>query len=112
MMTKTEATKRAAALRKRMKGTGWKQRVWENLGWQYEVTNGPLSVFSVSNHGNEEFSCMLSDNVSDSTYGCILFHSVGCNKDPNKAVLAEVKGARKVANKLGEAVAFAEKVMA
>ncbi len=37
------ATKRAAALAKRM-GAGWEPDVWENLGWHYRVTNGIATV--------------------------------------------------------------------
>ena len=36
------ATKDAGALAQRL-GDGWKPRVWENLGWHWEVTKGAVS---------------------------------------------------------------------
>lgn len=38
-----QATKEADALAARM-GDGWEPRVWENLGWHYEVTKGIASI--------------------------------------------------------------------
>lgn len=37
------ATRKADALAK-MLGEGWKPRVWENMGWFYEVHNGILEI--------------------------------------------------------------------
>jgi hypothetical protein len=36
MMNKQEAERAAAKLLRRM-GPGWKPRIWENLGWHFEV---------------------------------------------------------------------------
>jgi len=44
----TRAKASAAALAKRL-GRGWKPRVWENLGWHYEVLD-PSKMLRVSCH--------------------------------------------------------------
>lgn len=38
-----KAVKDSKALAKKL-GKGWKPRVWENLGWHWEVTKGLLTV--------------------------------------------------------------------
>ena len=47
MMNKQEAEERGQALLKRMKGKGWKLRVHENIGWHYNVWNGPAAVYAI-----------------------------------------------------------------
>lgn len=41
--TEESCTRKAAALCKKL-GKGWKPRVWENLGWHWEVQKGNLWV--------------------------------------------------------------------
>jgi hypothetical protein len=88
-MTKAEATEAAQALKKRMKGRGWKIRVWDNIGWHFAVQNGPLNVHQCG----DKYSCLLGDGVS----GCGLWHSAhdGCfDPDPNKVVRVTIERAK------------------
>ena len=92
MRTKQEAEREGKKLLKRMKGKGWKLRVHENIGWHYNVWNGPAAVYpSVDGM----FHCLLADRDCEGT-GCgnnnwtTNFHS----KDPNEVVEHEVASAR------------------
>ena len=94
-MTKQEATRRGRQLLRRMEGTGWKLRVWENIGWHYEVQNGGISI--------DEMRCCDGRNVylaylheGDTHGGGSAFWHTGreCG-DPNLAVWAQLKHAQK-----------------
>lgn len=60
------ATEQAAALAERM-GDGWKPRVWENLGWHWQVFKGKtryhagLAEIHPANDGT--FSAWINSNV-------------------------------------------------
>jgi len=56
-----EATKRGEALAKLL-GDGWKPRVWENMGWFYEVTNGILEVKTNRRRGKTTYSAWCQSN--------------------------------------------------
>jgi hypothetical protein len=56
-MTKIEATKAGKVLLKKL-GKGWRLRVWENHGWHYSATRGPIAVHT---HGAEYFALIDSD---------------------------------------------------
>ncbi len=47
------------ALAKRL-GNGWKVRVWENLGWHWEVTNKVLRV----SRSDNSYSCMIEPHYA------------------------------------------------
>jgi len=104
-MLKADATKKGKALLKRMRGKGWKLHVWENLGWNYSVENGPLSVSPAS---RTEFFCLLSDDVRYTCGGLAMWTTDFKSSDPNKAVAHAAASARKVVNRLEKAVSFAE----
>jgi len=85
-MTKAEATQKAKVLLARMKGTGWKIRVFENLGWHYGVETDRLSVRGTEING--DYFCLLKPHFT-------FFGAVGRSKtDPNKAVQATLRNAR------------------
>lgn len=45
----------------------WKLRVWENLGWHYDLRHGPISLSESSGGG---YFCMVSESIeSDGTGG-------------------------------------------
>ena len=109
-MTKQEAIEKGKALLARMKGKGWKLRVWGNIRWHCSVRNGPVEVYANS-HGKEEFSCLMSDVLDDGHGGSMLWDDNFYSKDPNKVVMRQVKKARKRVDELDMVVRFVEEVM-
>ena len=111
-MTKQEATKEGKALLARMKGSGWKVRVWENLGWRCSVYNGPIEVYVGFYNDEVEFSCLMGDMLEDDPgMGSMLWHDSFHSKDPNKVVKRQVKKAREKVDELDMVVRFVEEVM-
>jgi hypothetical protein len=72
------AVKKANALAKRM-GPGWKPRVWENLGWFYEVEKGKHLRISPPHWKNGVYTAWVE--TSPISYQFIEHH-----KDPKKAL--------------------------
>lgn len=104
--TKTEAQEAGKALLARMKGTGWKLDVWENLGWQCSVRNGPVQI-----HDHRgEYSCLVSDDLKDPAGGNGEWTTNFSSKDPNKAAAHEIRSARRHLNRYTKAVEFAENI--
>lgn len=57
----TRANASAAALAKRL-GIGWKPRVWENLGWHYEVLDSS-KILRVSRYGDTYTAAILNGTL-------------------------------------------------
>jgi hypothetical protein len=55
---KHDAEREAKNLLALLKGTGWKTRVWENMGWHYAAYSGPVQVYPAS-AGDNRFWCMI-----------------------------------------------------
>lgn len=93
--TKAQAMKKAKALKKRMKGKGWKTRVWENLGWHYEVHNKGLTVHvDWDDDDGDSYSTLLSsDGIPGG--GETYWTENKSFSDPNKAVERQLKTAQK-----------------
>lgn len=53
-----KAVAEANALVLRMKGSGWKPRVWENLGWHYEVHAGPVALHNNTHNGKTMYGVL------------------------------------------------------
>jgi hypothetical protein len=98
-------------LLKKMKGKGWRLRVWENIGWHYCVINGPVQVYPLSS-SHTEYHCLVSSN-SVSRGGCGIWTSPKniSFDDPNTAVRTEVENAKRVVTQLVNAVKEAEKAV-
>lgn len=109
MKTKAQAEEAAKSLIKKMNGKGWKLRMWQNIGWHYEIRNGPIAVSPCYPEG--KFSCKLSDSLEDSYGGSLIWANNFSSKDPNKAVMHEIKNARKELNLIIDAVRFVENIM-
>ena len=112
-INKKEATERGTRLLKRMKGKGWKLRVYENMGWWYTVYNGPITVCE---HTPGRFSTLMLEKVPSDTFcggvGSHLWYSeTRTFKDPNRAVKYQVKLARKRANVILDAVEYVEAIV-
>ena len=117
MLTKEQAEQRGNLLFNKMRGEGWKLRVWENLGWQYEVKNGAMSVTPCSlgeaPDGSEDiqFCLMGTDKDDDMSSGHMGWETDFISTDPNEVVLVQVKRAREVLNGYIAAVTHIEDVM-
>jgi len=108
MQTKAGAEKEGKALLKRMKGKGWKLKVWENIGWWYRVHNGPVAVYPTT---KDRFFCLLNDNVKVACGGLATWTDDFRSKDPNRAVSHQVKFAREVLDRMEKAVCYVEGVI-
>lgn len=76
----------ADALVARLKGTGWKPVIHENLGWHYRAVSGPVQVYPTNLPG--KFWCMIGSEPKDSMGGSGLWtpQNTPSFKDPNRAV--------------------------
>lgn len=103
---KVDAEVAANALKKKMKGKGWKTHVWENMGWFFDVTNGPITILETVGG----YLAMIGDNGSGN--GCW----TGCQScerftDPNRAAYFAVRRARKQLDECIKIVKAGEKVV-
>jgi len=57
--TKASATAAGKAAQAKLPGKDWKLTVWENLGWHWNLQQGPLLLFSHLYKGKERFSTMF-----------------------------------------------------
>lgn len=96
MKTKREATAAGKKLLSRMKTSGWKLRVWENMGWHYALENYGMSI----HQDNPKETCSVLFSLDPEGPGG---SSIWCDKkqykDPNKAVERQMELARNYANK-------------
>lgn len=105
-MTKAEATKEGKALLARMKGVGWKLRVWENCGWHYSVLLGTIYVYGSPGC----FNVLFSADKKIPGAGEIFWTTRGEHyKDPNRAVEMQLKCARTFVNKCSKAIEDVER---
>ena len=99
MSLKTEKEARVAA-RKCAKelGTGWRFRLWKNDGWNWNVTRGPVSVWS-SNRGG--FFALISDDPVKPDSGLLMWSDDGKpSESPRQAVLQAVRAMEPVADQI------------
>jgi hypothetical protein len=67
-----DAVKNAKALAKKL-GYGWKTRVWENMGWHYSVSNGPISLSGYGPYYGSRgasYLCLIDNNMETRHGGC------------------------------------------
>jgi hypothetical protein len=65
------------------KGKGWRLRVWENLGWHFNLQRGYASI---SESFGGEYYCLITDDPSHLGSGCGAWHDPGGScKTPWKA---------------------------
>jgi hypothetical protein len=107
------AVRDADALVKKLRGTGWRAVVWENLGWHFRAVSGPVQVYGnrCGPRGILRYSCLISDQLEVSVGGSVLwttkdkFHS-----DPNQAVEHELRSAHEALLRIGSVVLVATRV--
>ena len=105
MMSKAQAGRGAKALRRKLKGKGWKIDVWENMGWHYCLTLGPLKVCKNGWHNTHT---TLMSATEDCAGGSYLWLVQGSFKDPNGAVRAQINKARQTVDRLNALVKSVE----
>jgi len=93
-MTKHEATQQGRRLLRRMEGTGWKLRVWENIGWHYEVQNGGIEIYVSTVFRTPRYSVLLHEGDTPGG-GSIFWYTNRDFHDPNLAVMAQLLHAQK-----------------
>lgn len=116
MLKKREAEILGKRLLKQMKDKGWKLHIWENLGWHYCITNGPLSIYG-DEHGTVDekdgFSILMCDEPDRAHAGSMLW-SLGegrHSKIPRVILKRQVDEARKRLNVIIAAVEKAERIL-
>lgn len=94
-LSKLQAVTRGRALLARMRGQGWRLRVWQNLGWHYQCSNGTLHVY-VSLPSRGDALARYWTLMGYDSGGRTELTQPGCPNftDPNAAVLAQVRFAR------------------
>lgn len=103
---KMSAEAAANALKKKMKGKGWKTEVWENMGWNYHVKNGPITV--IEYRGTYTATIGEDGNGNGCWTGC-----KACERftDPNRAVFYAVRRARRQLDECIKIVKIGEKIV-
>ncbi len=92
-----EAHRKAYALAERMTGNAWSIRVWENLGWHYEI---------IRENRATGFRCSIMERLNPDGTGhyVVYFNSrpqiITKGNDPNAALAEAVQEARRMANTL------------
>ena len=97
MKTEKQAQQAGQLLLGKMRGTGWKLRVWENLGWHYSVSAGPVCVHESADGG---FFALVSDDPEKAGPGASFWTRPGGYTDPNRAVRAAVRRAVELTTRL------------
>lgn len=103
------AHREANATLRKLKTRGWEVRVWENIGWHWQLTNRlcgmSLSPFHIrkgqlitatrrARKSFTEFGCMMHDgDVKNESAGSMQFSHFKYFKDPNTAVAEMFKEA-------------------
>lgn len=102
------AVRDADALVRRLRGSGWRPVVWENLGWHFRAVSGPVQVYGDrrGRGGRLRYSCMVADRLEENAGGSTIWTDPGRGHyaDPNEAVDAEVRAAFEGAMRVGIAV--------
>lgn len=102
--SKTAAIDLGRRLLKRMKGRGWQLRVWQNLGWHYMVRKGTIQVY-VSAFGRNGITYHTMMGYENAGRPELSIPNDPRFKDPNQAVAAQVRFARKIIARLQADVA-------
>lgn len=104
------AQKDAKKLLAKMRGKGWKIRVHENLGWHYQVYYGGMNVYA-SGSGGRKYWVLFNTHDGIGAGDMRWSNSGHYSSDPNKAVAAVLRRAKKEAKKDLAAVESIEKMM-
>ena len=97
-MDELTARRHGKVLLRRMKGTGWKLEVWENLGWHYCVVNGNLTVYASEYMDGISYTALLGDEGPHA--GLPLWSSHFSSKDPNEVARNQLEIAEDTVKRL------------
>ena len=111
MMTKTEAEKVGQELLDKMKDKNWKLRVWQNLGWHCEISNGPISISYHPENQNPYLILMSDDPRRSGTGAGIWTMGKSSFKDPLICIKKQVEVARKRVDLIYSTVLVAENIL-
>ena len=95
--TKKDAKAFGTKILKVLKGTGWKMRIWENIGWHVTWHLGRVRLLANNGRNGPRFWCLVSDD-DEGIGGSMLWTIHTEYKDPNTAVKKHLKHAIGVAS--------------
>jgi hypothetical protein len=106
------AVRDAGNLLKKLRGSGWKAVVWENIGWHFKAVSGTVQVYGdrLAEDGKLRYTCLISDSVSNPVGGSMLWTDEcpeRCHGDPNEAVASMFRAAVSATVRLVEAIGSA-----
>lgn len=106
---KDDAEREVRNLIAKLKGKGWKPRVWENIGWHYSAFSGPVQVYPFGM--GDSFWCMVGPRSKDNVGGAGFWtpSRTKCFKDPNRAVRDAMRYVYEFADQVNQTIAAAEK---
>lgn len=109
---RSDAEREARNLVAKLKGKGWKPRVWENIGWHFKAMSGPVQVYP-SAVGDDRFWCMVGSQPDDNMGGAGFWtpQRLRVFKDPNRAVKDAMKHVYEFRDRITAVVAAAERAM-
>jgi hypothetical protein len=102
----------ANKLLKKMKSKGWEVRVWENLGWHYELVSRHISLHVLKGVKGPSYGTMMNLTEEFSCAGQPELRSPGYYSDPNDAVANQLKVAEDYMNKLQLAINLVKQLKA
>jgi hypothetical protein len=109
-LSRKEAEEAARKVQKRMKSKGWKIRVWENLGWHFEIKKGTIQLHEASHNGRRPYYWTLMGSELNSYGGETYLLADETPKidmqiyDPNDAYLRQLKVAKAHLDKIAKAI--------
>lgn len=101
-MKKAEAVKAGQRALAKLSGTGWKVRVWENLGWHVMVANQGVQIYIDHSPltGEDSYWGMVNADGEDSSGDVFWDYPQKHSKDPNVIVRHLMKYVRKFRDKI------------
>lgn len=106
MRTRDQAQRDASDLAARM-GDGWETRVWENLGWHYDVVKGPVKIKPGYGGDKSRYTAWIEPNVvlNGPRMG-IALQVIADGKEPEDALGNAVQDARTMISRMEGALAI------
>lgn len=114
MKTEGEAYKGAVILQDLMNTTGWRIRVWENLGWHYQISKGTISIYEAYKHIDDptSYHAMIAGEPGQNGHGLAAWSGdFFASSDPNEVVWRAIGEAVTYVNEITQAMEEAQKAM-
>jgi len=94
-----------------LKGTGWKTRVWDNLGWHVGWELGRVSLHVENYADGNVFSCLIADDDKSIGAGACSWTTSFTSKDPNEVVEHDLKHALKIGSEMLKGLKDSQKML-